>query len=314
MARRVLALALFLAAQSTWAQTKTPRRMSASGDSLTQGALADGIYPGDQPWNSWLYGTTSVVDSMLMRYQASINPNMSAQTEAFDGATMMRDFLTQVNRICTETPLANRVFVLLGQNDACNSTPAASWEDAAAHMPSAADFASVLDQGLGTLAGCLPRGSVVHVVSVIRVDFLRAAGLAKSSWYCPIAWDALGICPIVTQETNATRLWQIGRRIDAWNDALASVVFSRNTGPGPHPVLFETDWSGAAVTDQATDNIEPGPNQNTSAGTYQFRSSDINGLDCFHASTRGQHRLACAEWAKSYDGAPFSGPVQGCFQ
>jgi hypothetical protein len=310
MARRVLAVALFLVAQSAGAQS-APRKLAVAGDSLSQAALADGVYLGDQPWNSWAYGTTNTVNSVLMRYWATLNPYMKAQTAAKDGATMLRDFRTQAAQICAQSRLPNRVFVLLGQNDACNS-PRTFSGGAADLMPTAGQFRSALHDGLVTLNDCLPRGSVVHVVSVIRVDFLYEAGYAEDAWYCPIAWDAFDICPIVTQESDRSRRRAVGARIDEWNGAIAAEVADMNLGPNPHHVIYTTDWQGPLVIDSATDTIS-GPVR-TSAGTFVFGSREINGLDCFHASTSGQRELACLEWARSLDGGQVPGSPAGCFQ
>lgn len=303
MARRVLAAVILLVAQWTLAQSP-PRKMSVAGDSLSQAALADGVYPGDQPWNSWAYGTTHVVNSVLMRYRATLNPFMTAQPVARDGAKMIRDFPGQAAQICAQSPRPNRVFVLLGQNDACNS-PRSFSGSAAANMPTAEQFRTALHDGLTTLNACLPKGSIVHVVSVIRVDFLYEAGYAENAYYCPIVWDLLDICPIVTRESDVNRRRVVGARIDEWNWAIAAEIGAMNSGRNPHRILYVTDWQGSITQGQ----------QNTSAGTYVFGSPDINGLDCFHASTTGQRKLACMEWAKSLDGAPLhQGTVAGCLQ
>ncbi len=311
MPRRVLAVALFVAAQSVQAQS-APREMGVAGDSLSQGALADGIYVGDQPWNSWAYGTTSVVSSVLMRYRATLNPYMTALTAAKDGATMIRDFGAQAVQICAQSPRPDRVFVLLGQNDTCNSRRSFSG-DAAANMPTADQFRSALHDGLTTLNRCLPKGSVVQVVSVIRVDFLYEAGYAENAYYCPLIWDALDICPIVTQESDVLRRREVGARIDEWNEAIAAELAAMNAGWNPHRVTYVTDWEGALVVDPATGAVVGGP-LDTSAGTFVFGSPEINGLDCFHASTTGQRELACLEWAKSVDGGRLQGVPPGCFQ
>jgi hypothetical protein len=141
----------------------------------------------------------------------------------------------------------------------------------------------------------LPRGSVVQVVSVVRVDFLRDAGKAKDTTYCPLVWRELDICSIVTAEPDPLRRARVGERIDEWNAALAREVaaFDQDVeGRNPRRIRFTTDWEGSIAEGK----------RNTSAGTYEFTSPDINQLDCFHASTRGQAKLACVEWAKSVDG------------
>jgi hypothetical protein len=300
-ARPLLVLFLILPLGTASAQS-FPRKLSVCGDSLSQGALADGVVPYDQPWNSWAHGSNSAVGSMLLRYRAYVNRYMVAQPVSKSGATI-DDFPGQAAQVCSQWIRPNRVFVLLGQNDACRSERSPT-EDAAALMPTAEYYASWLRAGLDRLAACLPSGSVVHVVSVIRVDFLRDAGMRKDPFFCPIVWDELDICPIVTDEPDPARRWRVGERIDEWNAALAQEVtaFHFNLdGRNPRRINFVTDWEGSITQGKS----------NTSAGTYNFISPDINQLDCFHASIRGQAKLACLQWAKSVDG---SGSAAECLQ
>jgi lysophospholipase L1-like esterase len=300
MSRRVLAVVSLLCAGGAGAQTK----LSVAGDSLSQAALADGVFPGDQPWNSWAYGTTTIVTSVLTRYRQTLNPSMDAEPVAEDGAKMMRDFYAQASRICSQAVRPDRVFVFLGMNDACYARRASWWQDPTTYMPNAAEFQAALHGGLDLLDSCLPSGAIVQVVSVVRVDFLVEAGRAENPYYCPAAWLAFDVCPTVTREPYPWRRRQIGRRIDQWNQAIAAEVGVMNARPA-HRVTYVTDWQGS---------IDQGQ-QNTSAGTFVFGSPEINGLDCFHASTTGQRKLACLEWAKSLDGAPlFEGTAQSCLQ
>jgi hypothetical protein len=302
MSRRVVAAVLLVVARAAAGQAP-PTKMSVSGDSLTQAALADGITPSDQWWNSWAFGITSV-NSVWSRYRATLNPTMAVEPVSQDGAKMMRDFYGQASQICGQATRPNRVFVFLGQNDACYSPRSWTW-DAAANMPKAAEFQAALHNGLDLLDACLPDGSVVHVVSVVRVDFLYEAGIAENAFYCRwVAWPTFHICPIITREPYASRRRAIGRRIDEWNAAIAAEMGVMN-GRTPHRVTYVTDWQGS---------IDQGQ-RNTSVGSYVFGSPDINGLDCFHASVTGQRKIACVEWAKSLDGAPlFQGTAQSCLQ
>lgn len=298
----VLVLLVLLLPPGAASGQSFPRKMSVCGDSLSQGALADGIVPYDQPWNSWAYGWNGGVGSMWLRYRAYRNPYMLVQPVSKSGATI-DDFPGQAAQICGQWLRPNRVLVLFGQNDACRSAPSPT-EDAAALMPTAEYFVGWLRAGLSTLAGCLPTGSVVQVVSVIRVDFLRDAGVAKDPQYCPFVWRELDICRIVTGEPDPARRWRVGERIDEWNAAAAQEVlaFDQNVaGRNPRGLRFVTDWEGSIAEGKA----------NTSAGTYQFISPDINELDCFHASIRGQAKLACVEWSKSLDGF---GSAAACLQ
>lgn len=278
-----------------------PLKMSVSGDSLSQGALADGVIPYDQPWNSWAQGWDGEVSSLWMRYRADVNPYLWVEPVSKSGATV-DDFPEQAEQICGQLLRPNRVFVLFGQNDACRSERSAT-EDAAASMPTAEYYAAWIGAGLRILAECLPRGSVVHVVSVVRVDFLRDAGIAKDPFYCPLVWSELDICPIATAEPDPVRRARVGQRIDEWNAALAREVaaFDHDAERNPRRIRFTTDWEGSIAEGK----------RNTSAGTYEFKSPDINQLDCFHASIRGQAKLACVEWAKSVDGA---GSAPACLE
>jgi hypothetical protein len=97
------------------------------------------------------------------------------------------------------------------------------------------------------------------------------------------------------------------------NYAIAAEITAMNQGPNPHHVTYVTDWAGALAIDPSTGAVVGGP-VGTSAGTFVFGSREINGLDCFHASTSGQRELACLEWAKSLDGGKVPGSPAGCFQ
>ena len=298
MVRALVAVVSILLAEAALAQS-TPRKMSVAGDSLSQAALADGTIPSDQPWNSWAYGTNSYVFSILQRTRTFVNPYFWAEPVARDGAKMTRDFPTQAARICSQWWRPNRVFVALGQNDACSAPRADPSLAADAFMPSVTDFVAALQNGLSQLASCLPSGSVVQVVSVVRVDFLYEAGVAKDWLYCPAVWQALGTCRIVTGEPDPQRRATIGQRITDWNAALAAEVarFDSTNGRG---LRFVTDWVG--------------PVDDTSAGTYRFGPNDLNALDCFHPSNGGQRRLACAEAVTSLDPIRNAASVAECFQ
>jgi GDSL-like Lipase/Acylhydrolase len=301
MARAIVAVLLLLAAA---ARADPPAKLSVAGDSMSQAAMADG-WPGDRLQYSWAFGTASSVFSVLSRYQTFINGGVTAEPVSRDGATMIRDVGPQVAAICGQAVRPNRVFIALGQNDACNSRPSYWWQSAAANMPSAVTFATALHAALTQLEGCLPAGSVVQVVSVVRVDFLYGAGLSKDPVYCPLAWTVADICRIVTREPLAYRRNQIGRRIDEWNQAIAYEVESFDrAGLNPSGIRFITDWEGSIGAGHA----------NTSVGTYRYGAGDINAFDCFHPSTAGQRKIACIEAAKSLDGIGNVAAPSDCFR
>jgi lysophospholipase L1-like esterase len=286
------------------ARAQLPTKQSNAGDSMSQGSGADG-WPGDHPELSWVQGTSDSVYSVFMRYQELV-PSFTQQPESVSGAEMVgggNNFAAQAARICAQEEKPQHVSVLLGANDVCNR-PRSSSSDAAANLYSLDTWLNALRAGLDQLAACLPPGATVHVLSFPRVDFLYSAGYAKGLW-CPyIVWPTAGICRIVTAERSGSRRAQIGARINEYNEATRAEVelYAANAdGRNPRGVHFVSDWQGS---------IEDGYT-NTSVGTYVFRAADINGTDCFHPSTLGQRKLACAAWATNPDG---SGAVSECFQ
>lgn len=295
-------VAALLPCGAAWAQL--PTKQSNVGDSMSQGAVADG-WPADRPELSWVQGTSGDVYSVYMRYLELV-PSLTQQPESVSGAEMVgggNNFAAQAARVCAQEEKPQHVSVLLGANDVCNR-PRSSSGDPAETLYSIETWVNALWAGLDQLAACLPEGARVHVLSVPRVDFLYNAGYAKSL-YCPyVVWPAVGICRIVTAETKGWRRALIGARINEYNEVIraeAESYDSNANGQNPRGVRILSDWQGS---------IEDGY-QNSSVGTYIFRAADINGTDCFHASVLGQRRLACAAWASNPDGG---GDIWECFQ
>lgn len=288
------------ASGQTWAE---PTKQANAGDSISQGFGAAGV-PFDDTARSWVLGTDPAVASMYLRYAALI-PGFQQEGESVSGAEMVGgedNFPAQASRICAQSPLPSRVEVLLGGNDVCNRARS-STSDATANLYSVTTFTNALRAGLDQLAVCLPPRAVVEVLSVPRVDYLYDAGRAKSLWCSWGIWPLAGICRIVTAESSGTRRASLGRRIDAYNDALAAEVaaYAANVGGrNPRAIGFVTDWVGSSATGHP----------NTSVGTYVFTKDDINGVDCFHPNVRGQSRIACVAWGKSTEGA---GITPACF-
>ncbi len=257
-------------------------RLSGIGDSIMQGYDAGGCgvpFCGEQPDYSFAQGTQPAVNSLYSRYLAL---GLLAQGEQFvsvSGAEMVNDALAQAQAVCALAQRPDRVVFLLGGNDVCNRPSLAG-------LYPLSTFRAALKAALDTLGApaCgLPAGSWVHVLSMPRVDRLRAAGLAKDALYCQFVWSAAGICSIVTQETQQSVLDQIGAAIDAYNGGIAlEVAAAALAHGGLAGVHFTTDWVGTTA--------------NTSVGTYFFGAADVSGIDCFHPSIEGQRRLACIAW------------------
>lgn len=256
--------------------------LSGIGDSIMQGYDAGGCglpYCGEEPDYSFAQGTQQTVSSVYSRYRAL---GLLAGGERFvsaSGAEMVKDALAQAEAICALVPRPDRIVLLLGGNDVCNRTSLADMYPVATFS---AALRSALD-ALGAPACGLPAGSWVHVLSMPRVDQLRAAGLEKNALYCQAVWSAANICSIVTQETQQSVLDQIGAVIDAYNGGIADEVAAADAAHGGLAgVHFTTDWVGTAP--------------DTSVGSYFFGAADVSDIDCFHPSIQGQRRLACIAW------------------
>ena len=267
----------------TLASAADPSKLSGIGDSISQGWGANN-FPGEHPELGFGQGTDATVNSLYLRYKAK-NAAMTKQFVSVSGAEMVdgRDNAAgQAARICAMTAKPNRVVIELGGNDVCSRDKGTA-SDATANLYSVTTYRNALKSALDLLAGCLPTGSQVQVLSMPRVDYLYNAGNAKNVITCNLVWSIAGVCRVVTGESNATRRAVIGARIDQYNDGLRAEVeaaAARYAGT----VSFITDWRGSAVI-------------NSSVGTYKFGKDDIDSFDCFHpAKDTGQRKLACAAW------------------
>lgn len=284
--------------------SSTASRLSGIGDSIMQGYDAGGCgfsFCGEQPDYSFAQGTQPATSSVYSRYRALGLLAEGKQFVSASGAEMVNDALVQAQAACALAQKPDRILFLLGGNDVCNRASVADLYPVAAFR---AALKSALD-ALGAPACGLPAGSWVHVLSVPRVDKLRAAGLAKDASsslpVCQALWSAISICTIVTRETNEAVLAQIGAAIDAYNVALAAAVADADAAHGgPGGVRFTTDWKGPPAT-------SPG----TSVGSYVFGAADVSDIDCFHPSIEGQRKLACIAWETWELG---SGDVASCLR
>src|SRR5262249_506060 len=150
-------------------------------------------------------------------------------------------------------------------------------DDATVNMYTVAEWREAVVKGLDALEEALDKGATVRVVSMPRVDLLKALGTTEVSIRqrplfggepatptrtCEYFWAlaALGgaaICPIVTAESSADKLSQIGRRIDEYNAALAEEVRGFRS---EKEITFQSDWHGSIEDNEA--------NRNTSGGTF----------------------------------------------
>jgi len=274
------------------------RRVEGAGDSIMRGYNATcktntGLFDflcyggGDQPENSFLDGSSAAVTSIVDRYiqlDAQVTGGKAASasgSELTDPAK--NNFATQANAIVNSATQPVRVFVELGGNDICNRATTAD-------LYSDATWEGAVRAGLDTLTGRLPDGSTVLLVSVPRVQDLRAAGIAKqtstSGVNCENFWASYDVCRIGTAggADLAARLASIDVRQRAYNDKL---------------VALAGEYNGRAVSTGVEVVAEFDPNANASVGSYAFQATDINGGDCFHPSIQGQNKLSEIIWGRN---------------
>ena len=274
------------------------RRVEGAGDSIMRGYNATcktntGLFDflcyggGDQPENSFLEGSSASVTSIVDRY-IQLDAQFTGGKAASASGSEMTDaaknnFATQASAIVSAATQPTRVFVELGGNDICNRATVndlytdAVWETA-------------VRAGLETLVTGLPDGSTVLLVSVPRVQELRAAGIAKqtstSGVNCENFWASYNVCRIGTAggADLATRLSAIGAKQRAYNDKL---------------VTLAGEYNGRALSTGVEVVAEFDPTVNASVGSYSFQANDINGGDCFHPSIQGQNKLSEIIWGRN---------------
>jgi len=269
------------------ASAEAALKLAGIGDSIMQGMDVTALYQ-DQVGYSFAQGTSGQVSSLYSRYKLVSGLPGGEEFASVSGSTMIDDASTQATAICNQSALPNRVVILLGSNDLCNASTASDF-------PSVATFRAALQTALDELAGCLPPGSWVHVLSVPRIDLLYQAVQSKQeSVYdvtCPAFLAAIGICTIAGDDPTA-----LHTQVNAYNDGIqAEVVAAHDAYATAQGVEFTTDWSGTTA--------------NTSIGTFTFGADDVSSVDCFHPSAEGQRKLACAAW-ESWEGA---GDAAACF-
>jgi lysophospholipase L1-like esterase len=260
-------------------------KLSGIGDSIMEGV--DVVSLGFQRALSFAQGTDAAVFSLYSRYELVSGLPAGEAFASASGATMIDDAHDQAVEICAQSPLPNRVVILLGANDACSASGPADF-------PPVATFRNALKATLDELGACLPSGSWVHVLSIPRLDLLYQAVETKRATSIPMScaefFHTYVPCTIAADSPAA-----VGAQVIAYNDGIAAEVADAHAALAAAGVQFTTDWKGAAG--------------GLSIGTATFGADDISSADCFHPSKQGQAKLACAAW-ESWEGA---GDVAACF-
>jgi lysophospholipase L1-like esterase len=251
-----------------------PTRLLSIGDSLTRGANAN--LPGDNinnsgvngyyGWEQQLFGLPNV-NSHNQRITAKFGSSGRRNWIAAQDGARVRDMAAQA--AATAALGATYATVMLGGNDVCRNSPA--------ELPTDAEFAGHVRNGLTTLLNGLPNGATVLVVAIPNVKALYDLGQVKTALgitSCPRLWRLTGFCGAMLSRynTESDRLYVQLRNV-GYNRILEQV--SRQT----------------AVS-------YPGKFVRFSPAGYQLPSAQehISDLDCFHASWRGQRRLSALTW------------------
>ena len=276
------------------------RRGKGGGDSIMRGYNADctrntGLFDflcygaGDKPQYSFFDGSSSTVLSIEDRY-IQLDPLFAADQDAAASGSEMTDpaknnFLAQATAIVDSVSVPVRVFIELGGNDICNRATATDLYDDGEWNTAVRAGLEKLVKGLPG-GKALPAGSTVMMVSVPRVQDLRAVGLAKqassSRINCESFWASYDVCRIAT--ASDANFAAIEARQKAYNERLEDLTSEYG--------LLALQTGIEVVTDYD-------PTVDASIGSYRFQPGDINGGDCFHPSIQGQNKLSEVIWRKN---------------
>lgn len=274
MTRRVpgLVVALFLAlaalvpmGAAAADSAPIPSSMAAVGDSITQAASSAGSLGTGAPQNSWSTGTSTTVNSHLLRLRA-LNPQVVAYNRSVSGAKIA-DLVGQMDTVVTLSPDPGYLTVLIGGNDLCTDT--------VAQMTSVDDFRGQFASAMQTITTGSP-GTYVYVASI--PDVYQLWNLFKNNFWARFVWNSAKICqsllanPTSTQSADVQRRAAVRQRNIDYNTQLAQVCAAHAS---------RCRFDGNAVFRTA------------------FTSGDVAG-DYFHPSVAGQAKLASVTWSAGY--------------
>jgi hypothetical protein len=274
-------------------------RLQGIGDSIMQGYNASCTgntsfldllcySGGEQPENSYFDGTSSAVHSLADRFIAAGATTTYSKAASKSGSEMVggtNNFRTQAQAVVNAVRKPVQVKVELGGNDICNRTSTAT-------MYTDDQWRGAIRAGLDLLTQRLPDGSSVVLVGVPRVQDLYAVGMAKSSSSvnCPSFWSTYDVCTIATRndvfggETLDARLPKISERQLRYNLILADEAAAYNSIAAQTRVEVIAETYGPFGTGVPE------------VGTYLFKTTEINGGDCFHPSIAGQNKVSEVVW------------------
>ena len=264
---------------------RTPKRLSSTGDSITEAINAEEFNPfifiTPNHWASYANGYRGFWEILLGRTNVnSYNQRITTKygssgranyMEALSGADSY-DLYAQMGQSVSHT--ADYVTMFMGHNDVCQGSFSS--------IPTDAQFEANVRAGLNRLKTGLPAGATVNVLGIVDIyklwqlgDQLTAFGILD----CRVIWAAslLNIFPCATMlspiNSEADRQYTRSRNI-AFNNKLISLVNEYNTTDANHYYQYGSDTAN-----------------------YTFVSNQVSPFDCFHPSAKGQKDLAAVTWA-----------------
>ena len=278
---------------SSASATKPPKVMAALGDSITRAFNSDG--PGcptgpflDCPMNSWSTGTNPAVDSQYQRLEAS-NPgrDLVAYNDAISGARAIH-LLSQAEEAAAQD--ADYVTIEIGANDACGSTPTAT-------------FSGQVEVALEALVGADPK-AYIQMLSIPDINQLHALFTSPPDPNALLRWEVLNVCqallakPLSTEPADVARRAAFREHVMELNQALGDVCAEFKRCRFDDNAVFNSSFTTAdvaTVTDTEGLNIFPfnaipviGPGYENSTADY------------FHPSLQGQRELAQTSWNATF--------------
>lgn len=237
--------------------------MAALGDSITQASMTCSALT-SCPTNSWSTGTTTSVNSHLLRLRATAAPDTLAGYNFAVAGAASSALGAQASNAMARAP--QYVTIEIGANDACTRTVSA--------MTPTTTFRSNVQAAFSALTATTAPPQI-FVASIPNLQ--RMYDLNKSSFSARITWSLLGICqsmlanPTSTKAADVQRRAAVQQRVNEYNAVLAEVCAAYAT----------CRWDGGAVAN------------------YLFVKSDISTRDYFHPSLSGQATLANVTWPKT---------------
>lgn len=249
----------------TGCTTPAPLSIAATGDSITRGFDACGLFS-DCPSVSYATGndpsSTSIYERLL-----PADPRLAGHNynDAQVGARA-EDLYGQMGMAIWQK--ADVVTVLIGANDACTNS--------VAQMTSVTNFRGAIQNAFGLFFSNRPGARVV--LSSIP-DVYRVWQVAHTNASARAIWHAAGICPSMLANPTSTapadnlRRFFVSLQIQRYNSVLASVC--REYGG--------CRWDGGALA------------------RYPFTLSQLSSFDYFHPDAAGHRAMSGLAW-KTYVG------------